>query len=64
MSDFDRQRWLSALIFLVMALFVSAGTPFAARWRRQIRLAAIVGFLVALAAVLGEIAFWLIGRNR
>ena len=64
MSDFDRQRWLSALIFLVMALFVSAGTPFAARWRRQIRLAAIVGFLVALAAVLGETAFWLIGRNR
>jgi hypothetical protein len=64
MSDFDRQRWLIALILMAMALFVSAGTPFAARWRRQLRLAAIVGFLVALAAVLGEIAFWLIGRSR
>jgi hypothetical protein len=63
MNDFDRQRWLAALILLVMALFVSAGTPFAARWRRQLRLAAIIGFLVALAAVLGDIAFWLIGRT-
>jgi hypothetical protein len=61
MSDFDRQRWLTALMLLVMALFVSAGTPFAARWRRELRLAAIVGFLVALAVALGEIAFWLIG---
>ena len=60
MSDFDRQRWLTALMLLVMALFVSAGTPFAARWRRELRLAAIVGFLVALAVALGEIAFWLI----
>ena len=63
MNDFDRQRWLAALILLVMALFVSAGTPFATRWRRQLRLAAIIGFPVALAAVLGEIAFWLIGRT-
>jgi hypothetical protein len=63
MNGFDRQRWLTALILLVMALFVSAGTPFAARWRRQLRLAAIVGFLVALAVALGEIAFWLIGHN-
>ena len=63
MNDFDRQRWLTALILMVMALFVSAGTPFAARWRRQLRLAAIVGFVVALAAVLVEIAFWLIRRS-
>ena len=53
MNDFDRQRWLAALILLVMALFVSAGTTFAARWRRQLRLAAIIGVLVALAAVGG-----------
>ena len=63
MSDFDHQRWLTALILMVMALFVSAGTPFAARWRRQLRLAAIVGFVVALAVALGEIALWLIGRS-
>ena len=64
MNAFDRHQALAALIFLVMALFVSAGTPFAARWRRQLRLAAIVGFLVAVTAALGEIALWLIGRNR
>lgn len=63
MNGFDRLRALAALILLVMALFVSAGTPYAARWRRQLRLAAIVGFLVALAVALGEIGFWLIGRN-
>ena len=63
MNDFDRQRLLSALILLVMALFVSAGTPFAARWRRPLRLATIVGFFIALAMALGEIAWWLIGRN-
>ena len=60
MGDFDRPRLLTALVLLVMALFVSAGAPFAARWRRQLRLAAIIGFLVALAVALGEIAFWLI----
>ena len=63
MNEFDRQRAFAALILLVVALFVSAGTPFAARWHRQLRLAAIAGFLVALAVALGEIAFWLIGRN-
>jgi hypothetical protein len=63
MNDFDRQRAIAALILLVMALFVSAGTPIAARWRRELRLATIVGFLVAVAAALGEIAFWLIGTN-
>jgi hypothetical protein len=63
MNDFDRHRLLTALILLVMALFVSAGTPFAARWRRQLRLATIVGFFIALAMALGEIAVWLIGRD-
>jgi hypothetical protein len=63
MSDCDHQRWLTALILMVMALFVSAGTPFAARWRRQLRLAAIVGFVVALAVAMGEIALWLIGHS-
>ena len=59
MNEFDRQRLLTALILLAMALFVAGGTPYAARWRRQLRLAAIVGFLVALAMALGEIALWL-----
>jgi hypothetical protein len=63
MDGFDRQRLLSGLMLLVMALFVSAGLPSAARWRRQLRLAAIIGFLIAVAAALGEIALWLIGRG-
>jgi hypothetical protein len=64
MGDFDRQRLLSALILLVMALFVSAGTPIAARWRGPLRRAAIIGFFIALAMVLGKIAFWLIRRDH
>lgn len=63
MNGFDRQRLLTALMLVVMALFVFAGTPFAARWRRQLRLAAIIGFVVAVALALGEIAFWLFGRG-
>lgn len=64
MNGFDRQRLLGALILVVMALFVSAGTPFAARWRRPLRLAAIIGFLVASAAALAEIVFWWTGVGR
>ncbi len=63
MMAFDRQRLLSALMLLVMALFVSAGFPPVARWRRQIRLASIIGFIVAVTVALGEIVFWLIGRG-
>ena len=61
MNLFDRQRAIAALILLTMALFVAAGMPYAARWRRQLRLAAIIGFLIALAAVLAEIGIWLAG---
>lgn len=64
MSDFDRQRLLSAVILLVIALFVSAATPTAARWRGPLRLAAIIGFFIALVLVLGEIALWLISSDR
>jgi hypothetical protein len=60
LGDFDRQRFLAALLLLVVALFVFAGTPFAARWRRQLRLAVIVGFIVAFAVALLEIVLWLI----
>ena len=61
MDGFDRQRLLSALILVVMALFVSTGYPPSARWRRQLRLAAILGFGVALAAALAEIVLWWTG---
>jgi hypothetical protein len=62
MDGFDRQRLFTAFILVVMALFVASGLPPAQRWRRQLRLAAIVGFLVALAAALAEIALWWSGR--
>jgi hypothetical protein len=55
----DRQRLLTALMLLAMAFFVASGTAFAGRWRRPFRLAAIAGFLAALAIALVEIAVWL-----
>ena len=64
MNGFDRQRLLSALILAVMALFVASGTPPAARWRRPLRAATIVGFLIALAIALVEIALWWAGPGR
>jgi hypothetical protein len=50
MNPFDRQRAIMALVLLASALFVAAGMPYAARWRRRLRAAAIIGFLIALAA--------------
>ena len=57
MNDFDRQQMFGALIGLVTALFVMAQLP--GRWRRQLRAAAIVFFLIALAVALVEIGLWL-----
>ncbi len=64
MNGVDRQRLLSALMLLVMALFVSGGVPMAARWRRPLRLAAIAGFVLAMALALAESVFWWIGPGR
>jgi hypothetical protein len=64
MNGFDRQQMFGALILLVMALFVAAGMPPAARWRRPLRVATIIGFLIALAAALVEIVFWWTGIDR
>jgi hypothetical protein len=60
MNGFDRQRLLSALMLVVVGLFVSAGLPQAARWRRHLRLASIIGFVIAVTVVLGEIVVWLV----
>jgi hypothetical protein len=62
MGGIDRQQWFSALILVVMALFVSSGLAQPARWRRRLRLAAVAGFIVALVATLVEIALWWSGR--
>ena len=61
MNPFDRQRAIMALVLLASALFVAAGMPYAAHWRRRLRAAAIIGFLIALAAALAEVGIWLAG---
>jgi hypothetical protein len=58
MDGFDRQRLLSALMLVVMALFVASGLRVPARWRRRLRLAAIGAFVVALIAALAAIVIW------
>ncbi len=63
MKWLESERALSAIILLVMALFVASGTPAAGRWNRPLRLAALIGFGVALALALGETAFWWAGRQ-
>jgi hypothetical protein len=62
-SPAERQQALSALLAAVMALFVASGYPPLARWRRRLRAAAIIVFLVALAAALAEVGFWLAGAQ-
>jgi hypothetical protein len=64
MSGFDRHRAIAALIALVTALFVAAGAMPGLRWRRPLRVAAIVGFAIAVAFVLVDIALWLAGPDR
>jgi hypothetical protein len=61
MNNLDRHRLLFALILLVMALFVAGGYPPAARWRRELRLAALIGFGIAVAAALVDVGCWWLG---
>ena len=62
-SLLERQQALSALLAAVMALFVASGYAPLARWRRRLRAAAIVVFLIALAAALAEVGWWLAGAQ-
>jgi hypothetical protein len=55
----DRGEMLSALILVVMALFVASGRPFAGRWRRRLRLLALLAFALAAVAALIEVGWWL-----
>jgi cell division protein FtsW (lipid II flippase) len=57
MNDFNRHQMLAALVGLVTALFVMGGLP--GRWRRQLRMAAIVFFFIAVAVALVQIGLWL-----
>lgn len=60
---FESQRLLSALILLVMALFVASGTPGAGRWRRPLRAAAVIGLAAAVALALGDSLWWWLGQG-
>ena len=64
MSGFDRRQAIAALIALVTALFVAAGAVPRLGWRRPLRVAAIIGFAIAVAFVLVDIALWLAGPDR
>ena len=62
MGGFERQQLYGAVILLVTALFVASGYAPAARWRRQLRIAAI--FILAIAAATAEIILWLAEPGR
>ena len=64
MGGFEQQRLYGALILLVTALFIAGGYPPLARWRRQLRIAAIGIFVLALAAAILEIILWLAEPGR
>jgi cell division protein FtsW (lipid II flippase) len=57
MDGLNRQQMFAALIGLVTALFVMGGLP--GPWRRQMRIAAVVVFILALVAALVQIGLWL-----
>jgi hypothetical protein len=59
MSPFERQRMLSVLVMLVMALFVGGGFVPAGCPRRLVRVAAITLFTLVAIAALVEAALWL-----
>ena len=63
MIRFERTQMFSALILLVIALFVAAGFPPAARWRRELRLGAVIAFCAALGWALIEIGRWMAGTR-
>ena len=64
MGGFERQQLLSALILLVIALFVAGALPPAARWRRELRIGAIVAFCAACGWALLEIGLWWMAGAR
>ena len=64
MGGFEQQRLFGALILLVTALFIAGGYPPLTRWRRQLRVAAIGIFVLALAATIAEIILWLAEPGR
>jgi hypothetical protein len=63
-TDFERQQMFSALMLLAVALFVAGIFPPAARWRRELRIGAIVAFCAAVAWAVAEIGMWWMAGGR
>ena len=60
----ETARLFNALVLIVMALFVASGMQGAGRWRRPLRLAAIIGFAAAVVLALAETGMWWAGAGR
>jgi hypothetical protein len=58
----DRQQIFAVLIGSATVLFVAAGAP-GFRYRRQVRIAAVAVYGVALVVVLAWVAMWLAGAD-
>jgi hypothetical protein len=59
----DRQRMVAALMLSATALFlISQRTP--SRYRRAVRIAAIVVYAAAIAAVLVWVGLWAAGADE
>jgi hypothetical protein len=59
--NLDRMQAIQALSYLVMAFFVAGGIV-SARWRRQMRWAAIGLYGVAVVLALVAVGIWLVAR--
>ena len=64
MGGFEQRRLFGALILLVTALFIAGGYSPLARWGRQLRIAAIGIFVLALATAVIQIILWLAELGR
>jgi hypothetical protein len=62
-SGFERQQMFSALILLVITLFIMGGFPPMARWRRELRVAAIVAFTAAALWAIIEVVIFVLNAR-
>jgi Sec-independent protein secretion pathway component TatC len=63
MNAFEHQRLFSALLLLVTALFVGSGVVSGEKWRKRLRLAAIICFIIAVTAAVIDVALWAMGPH-
>jgi hypothetical protein len=64
MNGVDRHQLIVALLAAITALFLIAGLPPLAPWRRALQRTVIVAYLCVLAFALVEVAVWLSSGAR